>query len=106
MIDTNRLNGSGQNTTRARENTKAPDNNSSHSSKTDSADNKNDSTANKVEFSQQAQAISRIETGIKSSPEVNSAKVEAIKMAIAEGRFEINADAIAEKMLQQEHLLG
>ena len=33
-------------------------------------------------------------------------KVEAIKAAIAEGRFEIDADAIAEKMMNQDSLLG
>lgn len=59
-----------------------------------------------VELSQQAQTISRIEAGIKSSPDINTDKVEAIKAAIQEGRFEINAEAIAEKMMKQDDLLG
>jgi len=105
MIDTNRLNGSGPNTTRARESSKAPGNHTAPS-KTAISDGKTGNANNNVELSQQAQTISRMETDIRSSPEVNSAKVNAIKTAIAEGRFEINADAIAEKMLQQESLLG
>jgi negative regulator of flagellin synthesis FlgM len=33
------------------------------------------------------------------APEVNQARVQAIRQAIAEGRFEINASAIADRLI-------
>lgn len=103
-IDTNNINGPGAGLARGRGtssnsvggNTTAPA--TAPEGKKSSVDN--------VELSQQAQTISRIETAIKNSPDVDMSKVEAIKAAIQEGRFEINADAIAEKMMSQEDLLG
>lgn len=59
-----------------------------------------------VVLSEQAQSLGRIQSSIANAPEVNSERVAALKAAIAEGRFEINAERIAENMLNQESLLG
>jgi len=37
--------------------------------------------------------------GQASAPEINLSKVEAIRQAIAEGRFAVSAEAIADKLL-------
>lgn len=60
----------------------------------------------KVVLSQEAQTLGRLQAKINSSPDVNMEKVEELKRAIAEGRFEINADRIAENMLKQDDLLA
>lgn len=59
-----------------------------------------------VVLSQEAQTLGRLQAKINTSPDVNLEKVEEIKRAIAEGRFEINADRIAENMLNQDDLLA
>lgn len=103
-IDTNNINGPSSGLSRGRS---APSNSIGSSSATpvSTTESKKPNIDN-VELSQQAQTISRIEAGIKGSPDIDMDKVEAIKAAIQEGRFEINADAIAEKMMSQEDLLG
>ena len=102
VIDSNHITGAGA--SRGRASTTAATAASSPAAPT--TPNSPAKTADSVQLSSQAQTMSRIESGIKSSPDVDSAKVEAIKTAIAEGRFEINAEAIADKMLNQESLLG
>lgn len=59
-----------------------------------------------VVFSQEAQNLGRLQAKINGSPDVNLEKVSEIKRAIAEGRFEINAERIAENMLNQDDLLA
>ena len=59
-----------------------------------------------VVLSQEAQNLGRLQSKINSSPEVDLDKVADIRRAIAEGRFEINPERIAENMLNQEDLLG
>jgi len=59
-----------------------------------------------VVLSQEAQTLGRLQAKINSSPDVNLDKVEEIKRAIAEGRFEINPERIAENMLNQDDLLA
>lgn len=59
-----------------------------------------------VVLSQEAQTLGRLQAKINSSPDVNMEKVDEIKRAIAEGRFEINASRIAENMLNQDDLLA
>jgi negative regulator of flagellin synthesis FlgM len=60
----------------------------------------------KVVLSQEAQTLGRLQTKINSSPDVDLEKVAEIRRAIAEGRFEINPERIAENMLNQNELLG
>lgn len=59
-----------------------------------------------VVLSQEAQSLGRLEDKINSLPDVNSERVEQIRQAITDGRFEINAQRIAENMLSQEDLLS
>ncbi|UTF60822.1 flagellar biosynthesis anti-sigma factor FlgM [Gilvimarinus sp. DA14] len=59
-----------------------------------------------VVLSSEAQSLNKLEAAIGSASEVNSDKVSAVKQAIAEGRFEINAERLAEAMLAQDDLLG
>lgn len=62
--------------------------------------------SDQVVLSQEAQTLGRLQSKIDSAPEVNLEKVAEIRRAIAEGRFEINPDRIAENMLKQNDLLG
>lgn len=59
-----------------------------------------------VVLSQEAQSLGRLEDRINALPEVNSERVAEIRQAIAEGRFQINAERIAENLLKQDELLG
>ncbi len=64
------------------------------------------STKDNVVLSSEAQNLVRLQAKISSLPDVNLDRVAAIKQAIAEGRFEINPERIAENMLNQDELLG
>lgn len=66
----------------------------------------NSGASDQVVLSQEAQNVSRLQAKINTSPDVNLEKVAEIRRAIAEGKFEINADRIAENMLNQEDLLS
>lgn len=62
--------------------------------------------SDQVVLSQEAQTLGRLQAKINSSPDVDLDKVAEIRRAIAEGRFEINPERIAENMLNQNDLLG
>jgi len=62
--------------------------------------------SDQVVLSQEAQTLGRLQAKINSSPDVDLEKVAEIRRAIAEGRFEINPERIAENMLNQNDLLG
>lgn len=64
------------------------------------------SAGDQVVLSQEAQNLGRLQAKINSSPDVDLEKVAEIRRAIAEGRFEINPERIAENMLNQNDLLG
>lgn len=64
------------------------------------------SAGDQVVLSQEAQNLGRLQSKINSSPDVDLEKVAEIRRAIAEGRFEINPERIAENMLNQDELLG
>ena len=66
----------------------------------------NDAGRDSVQLSPEAQALKRLEAQINASPDIDIGRVAAIKRAIAEGNFEINVERIAERMLQQDNLLG
>lgn len=66
----------------------------------------NNGAGDQVVLSQEAQTLGRVQSKINSSPDVNLEKVAEIRRAIAEGRFEINPERIAENMLNQNDLLG
>lgn len=103
VIDTNNLNGVGS---RASQTRSAPNNNATSSDAPAKGRLEPGNHGDSVQLSSQAQTMGRIQANIEASPDVDMSKVEAIKAAISEGRFEINAEAIAEKMLSQDALLG
>lgn len=61
----------------------------------------------KVEITADSAALSRLEKVLSEIGVVDSARVEAIKQAIAEGRFRIDSDVVADKLLAavREYLL-
>lgn len=66
----------------------------------------NPNASDKVVLSPEAKAFGKLSSAVNKAPEVDSEKVANIKKAISEGKFEVNAERIAEKMLQQENLFG
>ena len=55
-----------------------------------------------VQLSDQAKSLNKLEDNIASAPSVNDEKVAALRAAIADGSYQINAESIAEKMLSSE----
>ncbi len=103
VIDTNNINSSGgANRSRSSAPVVAP------SAKAPSAPaaKAEPSSKDNVVLSSEAQNLVRLQTKISNLPDVNMDRVAAIKQAIAEGRFEINPERIAENMLNQDELLG
>ena len=93
------------NSTQAGNTAKSPatqDNVEKKPSGTQSADSSpaNASPANKVELSSEAHVLSQV----AAVDDVDTTKVEALRKAIAEGSYQIDADAIAEKMLASDDL--
>ena len=62
--------------------------------------------AENVVISQGAKSLHRLQSAIQQAPDVNVSRVAELKKAIAEGRFEINPDRIAENMLKQDELFN
>lgn len=98
----NKLPTSGSNSTRS----KAAGIGSQTEQKQSSSLEKVDSNHDRVQLSPEALALKRLEAQINASPDIDVGRVAAIKRAIAEGNFEINVERIAERMLQQDNLLG
>ncbi len=59
-----------------------------------------------VELSAEAQSMNRLEENLAQLPDVDVERVATLKQAIADGRFEIDAERIAQNMLNQDDLLG
>lgn len=55
--------------------------------------------AAQVDLSPLSSRLQEIEASLANEPVVNSQRVAAIKQAIAEGRFQINADRIADNLM-------
>lgn len=56
-----------------------------------------------VQLSPRAQDIKKIKEAANSAPDVDAAKVEKFKKLIADGKYKVDAKAVAEKMVE-EHL--
>jgi len=52
-------------------------------------------TGDSVELSNQVQSLQSLETKIKDMPEVDQARVDSIKSAIANGEYQINYERLA-----------
>jgi negative regulator of flagellin synthesis FlgM len=53
-----------------------------------------------------AELISRLDEALKAAPAVDSARVQAVRDAIASGTYEVDADVIAAKLIRLERELG
>lgn len=62
-------------------------------------------TSEQVELTGAAQQIDQIAANLAAEPAVNRQKVDEIKSALAEGRFEINNALIAERLIEIDDLL-
>lgn len=60
---------------------------------------KKSATQDSVQITNLSSQLHALESSIENVPVVDSAKVEAIKQAISEGRFKINPEVIAERLL-------
>lgn len=103
MIDTtNSLGSIGPKTTRSKVDTSATE------AKTTSAPVSSPSpeASDQVVLSQEAKNASRLEAKVNAAPDVDLERVAELRRAIAEGRFDINPERIAENMLKQDELLG
>ena len=56
--------------------------------------------AEHIALSSEAKDIQKIHEAIKNSPDIRVDKVERVKAEIAEGRFHVNSDKLAEKILK------
>lgn len=59
------------------------------------------SQAAKVELSPRVQDIKRIKEMAKNAPDVDAEKVAKFKQMIAEGKYKVDAKAVAEKMVDE-----
>ena len=74
--------------------------NQSEESATRSANSATDSSpVDNVELSQQALSLTSLEARINEAPDVDTARVESIRQSIEDGSYTIDADAIADKLL-------
>lgn len=55
----------------------------------------------KVEISSQSRELQKMQDILAQTPDVRSEKVAAIKKAIEEGRYQVNAENVAQKMIQE-----
>lgn len=59
-----------------------------------------------VRITDQARQLASLEQAVQSLPVVNEARVAQIRLAIEEGRYEINPERIADKLLRTEQELS
>ena len=64
------------------------------------------STPDTVTLTDTAAQLHKLEAAIAAAPIVDTARVEDVKQAIRDGRFQINPHRVAEKMLRFENALG
>lgn len=57
------------------------------------------SSQDNVQITSRSSQLQAMESSMNNVPVVDSARVEAIKLAISEGRFKINPEAIADSLL-------
>ncbi|MBU1689474.1 MAG: flagellar biosynthesis anti-sigma factor FlgM [Gammaproteobacteria bacterium] len=58
------------------------------------------SSPDKVQITALSSQLQAMESSMNNVPVVDSARVEAIKLAISEGRFKINPEVIADSLLE------
>jgi negative regulator of flagellin synthesis FlgM len=59
-----------------------------------------------VQITDQARQLASLEQALQALPIVNEGRVAEIRDAIEEGRYEVNAERVADKLLRSEQELG
>lgn len=62
-------------------------------------------TTDQVDLTNSAQKIDQVISSLSAEPIVDRQKIDEIKSALAEGRYEINSAAIADKLIEIDELL-
>ena len=83
-------------------NTGKTQNNAAASVKAESSTASSEDT---VSLSQKSQQVSGLQQQLKDSPAVDMAKVETIKQEIANGNYPLDAEKIAQNLINLEHSL-
>ena len=60
-----------------------------------------DDLLNTLHFEDSGKRLDALKQALFKTPETNDAKIEFIKAELKSGRYEINADRIAEKLIEQ-----
>lgn len=63
------------------------------------------STKDTVSLTETSAQLRSIESSLASLPVVDTQRVEAIKLAIADGSYQVNAQSIADKLISFEQIL-
>jgi len=58
-------------------------------------------TEDKVDLSSQSKEMKKIADALAATPDVRAEKVEALKKQVESGQYQVNSDAVAEKMLKE-----
>ena len=95
VIDINNIGPSPNNNQRAKDSgatgAKQPDTSAQTAPKAQKGDN--------VSFSDKAKNLKALETSIKNEPDVNQERVAKIKAALEDGSYSVDAEKVAQKML-------
>jgi negative regulator of flagellin synthesis FlgM len=60
----------------------------------------------RIELTPGGRLLARLEQSFAAAPDIDRARVDAVKAAIQNGEYEIDADRIAAALLRTEHELG
>jgi len=63
------------------------------------------STADTVSITETSAQLRSIESNLASLPVVDTQRVEAIKLAIADGSYQVDAESVADKLINFEQIL-
>ena len=72
----------------------------SEQAKTANQMSRNPDTSEQIALSSKAKSIHQAQEVLKTTPEIRTEKVNRIKKEIAEGRFNIDSEVLAEKILE------
>lgn len=61
--------------------------------------------ATPVRITDQARQLAALESAVQAAPVVNEARVAAVRLAVEEGRYEVDPERVADKLLRMEHEL-
>ncbi|MCR9278804.1 MAG: flagellar biosynthesis anti-sigma factor FlgM [Pseudomonadaceae bacterium] len=78
----------------------------SESAKSSQPDSQASGTRVEVDLSGDASRLTRLEAEVRDLPEVDKSRVEAIRAQIAEGRYHVDPERLAEKFISLERELA